>query len=361
MYDPKRKSHIHSGEILSNDEKKQMADALEKDYASLRDVMEDVNEIRDKKGKKGVSLWSIANASNKMVHTQVTTEHVSQGSDDPHDNWCKARFNLNKQLLIQCGKLDPTVTLDPVLPKKDGETIEKVSTAPNDANYDDGPKDLNGNLIEPCFDKAQLTPIPEYSTVMWDETHRKVQHGCTKKKTFKFKRRLDNDELCEEEEEGEIDGQAPRMKHIKFPGEVRLLLGLAVVKLLDGTVVGRRMKALDYTGKTVCSEKDMKTYEREEMHRVKHLKEGRGGWILNNRPGGAFWESERITDEVAKFLHETKGFSMNKLQTIHSLSSNANQGSPLQHLVVDFRQAANPGTSIMMLLASRPPESVANT
>eukprot|EP00957_Ditylum_brightwellii_P202297 15329534-Ditylum_brightwellii.AAC.1 len=53
-----------------------MANAFEKDYASLCDVTEDVNEMRDEKGKKGVSLWSIVNAINKMVHTQVTTEHV---------------------------------------------------------------------------------------------------------------------------------------------------------------------------------------------------------------------------------------------------------------------------------------------
>eukprot|EP00957_Ditylum_brightwellii_P046445 3525209-Ditylum_brightwellii.AAC.1 len=103
--------------------------------------MEDMNEMRDEKGKKG--------------------------------------------LLIRCGKLDPTVTLDPVLPKKDGERIEEVSIAPNDADDDDGPKDPNGNLVDQCFDNAQLTPIPEYSTAMWDETHRKVQHGCTKKKAFK--------------------------------------------------------------------------------------------------------------------------------------------------------------------------------
>eukprot|EP00957_Ditylum_brightwellii_P149091 11352515-Ditylum_brightwellii.AAC.1 len=69
--------------------------------------------------------------------------------------------------------------------KQDGERIKEVSTVPNDADDNDGPKDPNGNLIETCFDKAQLTPIPEYSTGMWDEMHKKIQHGCTKMKTFK--------------------------------------------------------------------------------------------------------------------------------------------------------------------------------
>eukprot|EP00957_Ditylum_brightwellii_P078444 5965498-Ditylum_brightwellii.AAC.1 len=63
------------------------------------------------------------------------------------------------------------------------------------------------------------------------------------------------------------------MKCIKFPGEVHLLLGVAVTKLLDGRVVGRRIKAYDYIGKPVCSEKEMNKYERKEMHQVKHLNE----------------------------------------------------------------------------------------
>eukprot|EP00957_Ditylum_brightwellii_P177121 13492813-Ditylum_brightwellii.AAC.1 len=92
-------------------------------------------------------------------------------------------------------------------------------------------------------------PFSEYSTGMWDEMHRKVQHGCIKKKTFKFKCKLYSNELWGEEKEGEIDGKAQQMKHVKFPGEVHLLLGVAVVELLDGRVVGKRMKAYDYTGK----------------------------------------------------------------------------------------------------------------
>ena len=66
---------------------------------------------------------------------------------------------------------------------------------------------------------------------------------------------------------------------MKIPGEVRLLLGVAVVQLQSGEIVGRRCNAFNYTGKTVCSERDMKKYEREEIHCMKNLKEGRGGWI----------------------------------------------------------------------------------
>eukprot|EP00957_Ditylum_brightwellii_P059695 4532287-Ditylum_brightwellii.AAC.1 len=56
----------------------------------------------------------------------MTTEVVCQGSDNPNDNWCKARFDLAKQLLIQGGKLDPTKTLDPPIPRTDDEGSEAV-------------------------------------------------------------------------------------------------------------------------------------------------------------------------------------------------------------------------------------------
>eukprot|EP00957_Ditylum_brightwellii_P042223 3197525-Ditylum_brightwellii.AAC.1 len=51
-----------------------------------------------------------------MDYDDVCTEHVCQGSDNPHDNWCNVRFNFAKQMLIKMGVLDPTKTPDPPLP-----------------------------------------------------------------------------------------------------------------------------------------------------------------------------------------------------------------------------------------------------
>ena len=53
----------------------------------------------------------------KMDYDDVYTEHVCQGSDNPHDNWCIARFNFAKQMLIRMGLLDPTKTPDPPPPQ----------------------------------------------------------------------------------------------------------------------------------------------------------------------------------------------------------------------------------------------------
>eukprot|EP00957_Ditylum_brightwellii_P125798 9590199-Ditylum_brightwellii.AAC.1 len=101
---------------MDKDKKQHMADCLEKDYGSSHNMKEDGNDMRREKGKKGVSLWLISNALRQMVYKETTTEHVCQGSDDPHDTWCQAKFIINKQILICCGKLDPTKELDPSLP-----------------------------------------------------------------------------------------------------------------------------------------------------------------------------------------------------------------------------------------------------
>eukprot|EP00957_Ditylum_brightwellii_P077217 5867922-Ditylum_brightwellii.AAC.1 len=106
--------------------------------------------------------------------------------------------------------------------------------------------------------------------------HRKVVTGCHRNKVKQFQRKKDSEQLCEDEE-SEIQENAPRHEHVKMPVEVRLLLGVTVVQLQSGEIIGRCCKAYDYTGKTVCSKRDMKEYEREEIHCVKNLKEGRGG------------------------------------------------------------------------------------
>eukprot|EP00957_Ditylum_brightwellii_P017969 1353486-Ditylum_brightwellii.AAC.1 len=77
--------------------------------------------------------------------------------------------------------------------------------------------------------------------------------GCHRNKVNQFQRKKDSEQLCEDKE--------------------------AVVQLLSGEIIGIHCKAYNYTGKALCSERDVKKYEREEIHCMKNLKEGRGGWI----------------------------------------------------------------------------------
>eukprot|EP00957_Ditylum_brightwellii_P098718 7519774-Ditylum_brightwellii.AAC.1 len=73
--------------------------------------------MRTEKGQNTVSLSTVWRKISKMPHRNVTTE--------------VARFNLAKQLLIRGGKLDPTKTLDPPMPRTDDEGSKDVVDNPN--------------------------------------------------------------------------------------------------------------------------------------------------------------------------------------------------------------------------------------
>ena len=132
--------------------------------------------------------------------------------------------------------------------------------------------DPSGIHIPRCFNVAFLTPIIPFSIAHWDKTHKKVVLGCPRQKVKMFRRKRGSSELCNPGEEGDVSDKRPRLKHVKFPGKIRLLLGVAVVQLLDGTIVGQRCAPYDCTGKNICSEKDMHKHEQEEVHRVQQLK-----------------------------------------------------------------------------------------
>eukprot|EP00957_Ditylum_brightwellii_P126888 9672619-Ditylum_brightwellii.AAC.1 len=82
-----------------------------------------------------------------------------------------------------------------------------------------------------------------------------------------FRRERGSGELCNPGEEGDVSDKHPMLKHVKFPIKICLLLGVAVVQLLNGVIVDRICAPFDYTVKTICSEKDMHKHEQEEMHR----------------------------------------------------------------------------------------------
>eukprot|EP00957_Ditylum_brightwellii_P058989 4473227-Ditylum_brightwellii.AAC.1 len=63
-----------------------------------------------------------------------------------------------------------------------------------------------------------------------------------------FRRKRGSGELCNPGEEGNVSDKHPRLKHVKFPGKIFLLLGVAVVQLLNGTIVGQQYAPFDYTG-----------------------------------------------------------------------------------------------------------------
>ena len=71
-------------------------------------------------------------------------------------------------------------------------------------------------------------------------------------------------------------------------------MGVAKVKLDNGTEVGKRLPLFDYSGKVILTIKDYKKKIEEELERIWNLK-GNGGWVESNQIAGQLWESEALT------------------------------------------------------------------
>ena len=59
VYYGMRKLHTQQRSMLSEEEKKQLANGLELNYGSLHDVTEDVNVLREGNGKESISVLTI--------------------------------------------------------------------------------------------------------------------------------------------------------------------------------------------------------------------------------------------------------------------------------------------------------------
>ena len=58
------------------------------------------------------------------------------------------------------------------------------------------------------------------------------------------------------------------MVRVKYSEEVRLCLGVAAVEMMDGKIMGKRRKTIDYSGKVVISPEEEDTRIENEIRRV---------------------------------------------------------------------------------------------
>ena len=75
-----------------------------------------------------------------------------------------------------------------------------------------------------------------------------------------------------------------KLVKVKYSDEVRLCLGVAAVKMMDGRIIGKRCQAIDYTGKVIISPEEEEKRIRNEIQRVKGLKGNRPPWIQKSYP-----------------------------------------------------------------------------
>ena len=154
---------------------------------------------------------------------------------------------------------------------------------------------------------------------------------------------------------------------VKFDNEVRLSLGVAMVKLIDGTVVGLRAKPFVYSSKILLSIKDHNLRRKTEMDRVKNLQGNNSHWIVGIRNGSIYENDDLIMlkdlggvkqkklfemgilnvgemktiscDEIDN-LCKIKGFTKNQIMLWKQQASNCLPGSAPAN--IDHRKELNP-------------------
>jgi hypothetical protein len=104
-------------------------------------------------------------------------------------------------------------------------------------------------------------------------------------------------------EDGVVADQADRL-HMKYSEQGRFDVGVAAVKLTDGSTKGRRCLTYDYTGKNVITISTDECIVKAEIAHVRALTGLVGGWIVDNRVEGERWDGN--------FLKHTKGIGVGK-------------------------------------------------
>eukprot|EP00936_MAST-01D_sp_MAST-1D-sp1_P002372 g2372.t1 len=82
-----------------------------------------------------------------------------------------------------------------------------------------------------------------------------------------------------------LESKGKQHTRVKYPGETRLCLGVAKVKLTNGTFEGKRARAFDYSNKTILTIDDWDAAKQAEIRRVANMtgSDGAGFWVDGSR------------------------------------------------------------------------------
>ena len=104
-----------------------------------------------------------------------------------------------------------------------------------------------------------------------------------------------------------VNGKYRRSKPInmkvKYEKEIRFALGVAMIKRSDGLVSGQWLPDFYYKGKTIIPHSDWERKVRDEINRVKNLKQ-KGRWCKTSRTG--LYEEDVISSGMIKDIAEAK-------------------------------------------------------
>ena len=260
-----RKQRTFKGEYLIKDgsvEQQLIADCME-DGQGYKNTTFVVNIMRKGAGEKPVGISTVRESYLKLEPEKIKIKSVPTANFDAHSNWAKATFNWTKQLAICYGVLDPITEKDPPMPPPLNPTNDSAENEDQDV-----PQAADTDILPPMFDRNLLTTYVREQVAWWDETHPKCDlrsSDCGNLKTdFVYRvRRQDTGKI--DTKEGTYINCTPTLTKVKYSTEIRMALGVAMVKNADGTFEGRRCEPYDYTEKNITSEED---YKKKLMRRL---------------------------------------------------------------------------------------------
>ena len=161
------------------------------------------------------------------------------------------------------------------------------------------------------------------------------------------------------------DGEySPRKEvlNMKYTDEVRLCVGVAMVKTPDGHVKGRRAATFDYSGKVVLSKKDYEARMEQEIRRVKNLPAGNEWKTRNRKPEELFADNDvkwlkgvgptklaalkaadiKTISDILNHNGPVKGIGNKLLQSLKSQASCAQCKNTPADFFLDCKDAPNP-------------------
>ena len=222
-----------------------------------------VNEQRVQDNLEQVGQTAVQNSYLRLQPEEEKVVTVSQGSFCAHSNWAKAGFAWCKQLAICFGLLDPHVTLDPPMPRP---LVESEIPPP------EFPLTVEGGIAD-CFDSELLQKYNHYQVAFWDECHPKCDlrsSDCGRKQNTSVPR-VKRDKDGKLDQKGTYTKTKPTNTKVKYEKEGRFAFGVAMVKLRDGTIQGRRCEEFCYTEQNIIAHDQWIEKMDAEVRRVKKM------------------------------------------------------------------------------------------
>ena len=147
------------------------------------------------------------------------------------------------------------------------------------------------------FNRDELGALDDVMIAFWDEMHciceiLNVPVATGNTYVLEFKR----DKNGKLSADGKYRDKDCVILNYKYDQEIRLMLGVTKVKLIDGKIIGRRAKTFSYTGENIVSDKDFQFHLQQEIQTIKnttpdeHRKKGK--WTKTLRDKNAIYDDD---------------------------------------------------------------------